>query len=189
MNLTSVEEIVTQVYKTSDLDWAHWIWSAHVPVVAHNAQKLCQRFGGKPEFAVAGAWLHDIGDTKVSRFADDHEETSDVISRDILTEAGYSKEDIAMIIKEVIAPHSCDEIMPTSLEGKILATADALAHLQTDFYLQVCWKHIPEGKTYEEFLTWVQAKLDRDYYKKIFFPEIQEEVKIRYEALKLIFRS
>lgn len=68
-----------------------------------------------------------------------------------------------------------------------MATGDALAHLTTDFYIQFCWKHLPEGKSYPEFLEWVAEKLDRDFNSKIFFDEVKEEARKRYEALRAVF--
>ncbi|MFA6446584.1 MAG: hypothetical protein WCW14_05050, partial [Candidatus Paceibacterota bacterium] len=100
----------------------------------------------------------------------------------------YSDEEIEQVLNQVIEPHSCKEgNLPTTIEGKVMATADALAHLTSDFYLQCAWRHIPEEKSYPEFLEWVAEKLERDFNTKIFFDEVKEEVRYRYDALKQVF--
>ena len=189
MKLHIVKSLVQETYENSSEEWGKWIWSCHVPVVAQKAQELCERFEGKPEFAVAGAWLHDLGDAFVSRFAPDHEGISRTEAEKILQQAEYTPEEIRIVLEEVIEPHSCEPELPTLHEGKIMATADALAHVTTDFYARVCWLHIPQDKNYDEFKEWVQKKVDRDFYKKIFFDEIRAEVRPKYEAIKLVFST
>jgi len=88
----------------------------------------------------------------------------------------------------IIAPHSCrNGNLPQTVEGKILATADAITHLSKDFYLQFAWMHLPEEKTYTEYKEWVNEKLNRDFNIKLFFPEIKAEMKDRHEALIEVF--
>lgn len=69
----------------------------------------------------------------------------------------------------------------------MLATADALAHLSTDFYIQFAWMHVPENKNYQEFVQWVNEKIERDFNSKIFFDEVKVSIEPRYNALKKIF--
>ncbi len=183
-----VAELVEKAYVACDEDFGTWMWKNHVPVVAQKAEQLSIKYGADLDLSVAGAYLHDFGDAFMYRFAENHEEVSETKAREVLVTSGYSEDEIHTILEKVIAPHSCkDGFLPETIEGKILATADALAHLTTDFYLQFAWKHIPEGKTYTEFSTWVTEKLDRDFNRKIFFEEIKEEVRYRYDALMEVF--
>ncbi|HEX7017948.1 MAG TPA: HD domain-containing protein [Patescibacteria group bacterium] len=185
-----VAELVQEAYTKSKEPFAKWMWQHHVPVVAKNAEKLSDRFKANKDVAIAGAYLHDFGDAFVDRYAVNFDEISGEQMKNVLVKAGYDQEEITFIEAEVIAPHSCKAgHLPTSLEGKVLATADALAHLTTDFYLQFCWMHLPEGKTYDEYLAWVKEKLHRDYEIKIFWPEVKKEVDDRYQALKEVFES
>lgn len=183
-----VAELVQQAYETCPEKFGQWMWKNHVPFVAHKAEELATTYGANTDWAVAGAWLHDFGDAFVYRFDEKHEALSEDKAREVLTDAGYSLEESSEVIENIIAPHSCKEgFFPQTLEGKVLATADALAHLSTDFYVQFTWLHIPEGKTYEEFLIWVEEKLDRDFNSKIFFDEVKEQIRPRYEALREVF--
>ena len=87
---------------------------------------------------------------------------------------------------QIITPHSCQEIKPATTEGKILATADAMAHLTTDFYLHFCWTHEVEPD-FDEYKKWVLKKIERDFNDKIFFEEERQLVKESYESIKLLF--
>lgn len=183
-----VAELVGVAYRNSPEPFAQWMWQNHVPVVAKKTEELALQFNADVDIAVAGAWLHDFGDVFVHRHAADHEDVSKNEAVKILKQANYSEIEIEKVLQEVIAPHSCrDGFLPTTLEGKVMATADALAHLTTNFYVQFAWKHLPENKTFAQFIAWVTAKIERDFHTKIFFDEIKEVVRFRYDALKEIF--
>lgn len=168
---------------------ADWIYEGHVLIVADYAKQLCQEFGGNPDLAVAGALMHDIGDAVMSRFAEDFNEQSYQIARDFMAKAGYSSEDADFVITEVITPHSCHkgERQPEDVNGKILATADAMAHLCTDAYLYWCWNHMFRSGTLEEYKAGARKKLDRDFNEKIQWDSVRDRVRPEYDALVSVF--
>lgn len=163
-----------------------WIYQSHVLVVAKNAEYLAKESKADVVYSVAGALLHDIADTEMDRSNPQHEARSVDIAREVLSKSGFSKENIEEIIKEVISPHSCTHTMPTLLEGKVLATADALAHFQTEFYTYFAWNHLG-ANNYKEFKHWVLEKVERDLNKKIFFASSKKKIRKEYEAIKLLF--
>ena len=184
-----LEHDVRALYDAKNPDrehWADWLAAHHVFVVADFASELAGRFGADEDLARAAAMLHDIADVHMSRFDPSHEETSLDIARELLAQNGYTKDEIALIVDDAIKWHSChDGKMPHSLEGKILSTADALAHLTTDFYLYALHAHADQSL--EDAKTWTLKKLERDYHSKIQFEEIRQETKPDYEAIKRIF--
>jgi HD superfamily phosphodiesterase len=187
-DLNKVSQLVTATYEASSDDFAQWMLKNHVPIVAAKTEELARRFGADANIAVAGAWLHDFGDAFVHRHSDEHDEVSEREATKVLQQADYSEDEIKQVLEQVVAPHSCkDGFFPTTLEGRVMATADALAHLSTDFYIQFTWMHLPEGKNFQEYLEWVDEKLERDFNTKIFFDEVKDEVRPRYEALKEVF--
>ena len=188
MKHQKVAQLVEKAYTSSKEDFAQWMWNNHLQFVARKTEELAKRFGANEDLAVAGAWLHDFGDAFVHRHSGEHEEASVNEAKKVLHEAGYSVDEMQEVLEVIIEPHSCkDDNLPTTIEGKVLATADALAHLTTDFYIQFTWKRLPENKSYSEFVDWVNEKLNRDFYKKIFFEEIKDEVKNRYQSLLEVF--
>ncbi len=183
-----VADLVKEAYENSQEWFGQWMWKNHVPVVAKESEELAERFGANADLAVAGAWLHDFGDAFVHRNSKEHNEISKVKSKEVLEKAGYSLEEIEEVLKVVIAPHSCrDGFLPTTLEGKVLSTADALAHITTDFFVHFTWMHLPENKSLAEYREWVAKKIEHDFQIKIFFEEVRAEVKNRVEVLKEVF--
>lgn len=179
---------VAEYYEASDRKLGQLMWRLHVRWVADKAKALATKYNADQTKVYAGGLLHDLGDVWYERDDPQHESEGISKARELLRESGFKTDDIEDIITNIIEPHSCyPDNMPTTLEGKVLATADAMFHLQTDFFPRFCWRHIPEQMTYEEWTTWVAEKLERDMYTKIFFKDEREEVRPHYEALKLIF--
>lgn len=168
-------------------EWADWLWSEHQPYVANTARKVAVRFGANAELAEAGGWLHDIADAVMSRFADGHAETSMSMARQIMQDVGFSEDEIAIVVDDALRLHSCrDGKVPRSLEGKVLATADALAHLTTDYY-QTTSRLWAERETPQVAKERVLSKSTRDFNDKIRFDEIREEVRPNYERIQEYF--
>lgn len=167
--------------------WADWLEKHHVFFVADKAYELAKRYGANEELAQTAALLHDIADTQTTRDDKNHETISLQIARKLMTKVGYTADETKLVVDDAIRYHSCHRSEhPKSLEGKILATADALAHLQTDFYVFAAWA-IGQDMTFEELKQWVLKKIDRDLQNKIFFEEIRKEVIPDYERIKTLF--
>ena len=159
-----VEKLYTSPYAQSD-PWTRWAWPNHVQVVAKYAQQLAQKHHANEDFCVAGALLHDIADTVIARSHPEHERKSYEMAREILEQCQYTPEEITVVIEQIITPHSCNTILPTTLEGKILATADGMSHFLTDFYLYFCWMHFGPKDDYEQYKAWVLNKIDKHFEK------------------------
>lgn len=174
--------------KTSNRDdWADWLFENHVFVVAKNAERIAERFGAKKDLAIAAAMLHDVADSVMSREDESHEEKSLSMARCLLRECNFSEEEISIIVDDAIRFHGCRGVnIPKTLEGKILASADAVAHLQTDFY-DFAFKTLQEEETIENIRLWALPKIERDYRIKISFEEMRNEVSVEYERAKNLF--
>lgn len=175
------------IKKEGRADWADWLFEHHIFVVAEYAKNLSARFGGHEELAVAASLLHDVADAVMSRFDERHENESLQLARVLLTESGFSTEEISLVVDDAIRFHSCfNGSAPLSLEGKIMATADALAHLKTDFY-KYAISRMKTAKSEEEIKAWGLKKIDRDFNDKIQFEEIRADVRSDYERLNTMF--
>lgn len=189
MRYQKLSTSVASAYAQSDRKFGQWVWRNHVRIVARYAEELALRFDANVELAVAGALLHDFGDAFVDRADPSHTAVTQQKGSKLLEQSGYTPEETTEIFQVIIPPHSCrDGEQPTTLEGKVLATADALAHLNTDFYLQFAWMNLPEvAHSFQEYQAWVQAKIERDFHHKIQFVEIKQETEARYIALRSVY--
>ena len=91
---------------------------------------------------------------------------------------------------DAIRFHSCHNgNVPQMPEGKVLATADALAHLKRDFYDHAIETFRADKASVEDMKKWVFSKLERDFNAKILFAEVKEETRPDYEKLKTFFSA
>jgi putative nucleotidyltransferase with HDIG domain len=188
--LKQVQIKVQELYTSKDPnrdEWADWLYDNHVLIVANSAQRLAQKYGANKELSEVAALLHDIADVKMARVSPDHEEASLEIAKQIMMEAGYMPEEITLVVDDAIRYHSCHgDDRPKSKEGLILASADSLAHLQTDFYIYATWAF---GKTRSltELKEWALQKIERDLNNKISFDDEREAARADYDMIKELF--
>lgn len=183
--LLKLEKIVEEAYlrKNPNRDeWADWIYPNDVLVVADNAEEIAEGYGASVEESRAIALLHDVADVVMARKNPEHETKSLELAEEYLFKSGFSEERIRVLVGDALRFHSCrDGNKPKSLEGKVLSTADAIAHINTDFY-----EFVRKNTTHRLnnwFNNWITEKLPRDYNEKISFEEVQNEVRARYEEL------
>lgn len=167
--------------------WADWLYQNHVIVVRKNAELLAEKYNGNSELAQVAALLHDVADYKMPRADLTHEQTSIQLAREIVVKHGFSENEQAIIIDDAIRYHSChgDE-RPKSVEGLILATADSLAHLQTDFYIYAAWA-FGKDRSLTELKHWTLQKIDRDLFNKISFDDERRAATHDYTMIKELF--
>ena len=189
-SLSVLREKVAALYTANNPDadvWTDWGYPNHVLFVADLTETIATEQGARVELAVAGALLHDVADAVMARREPNHETESLRLAEQLLQESGFSREDTDFVVQEIIKPHSCKELVPTALEGKIMATADGAAHFLTDFYPVFLWRHYGPEDDYQVFKKWALAKMEKDITKKFFFDDIKAQVQPQYEALKRLF--
>ncbi len=190
--LEKLKNLIDALYQEKKIwraDWADYLYQKHVFLVADHAQSLSERFWWDSELAVAAAMLHDIWDAVISRFDSQHEAESECIARDFLSQSDFTSQEIEIIVGDIIRNHSCRESLPMTQEWKIMATADAIIHLTSDFYNYALQAFQNEWKTLEEIRQWALPKIERDFRIKIFFDEVREEVRGDYESCKELFQG
>lgn len=186
--IEKLRDLVRDAYErhlpTAD-PWSDWLYENHVLVVARYAVELAQRRGANVELSEAAALLHDLADFKMERVNPNHEAESLRLAREFMEQAGYGEEIIALVVDDAVKFHSCHgDDRPKSIEGLVLATADAFGHLKTNFYFFAAWFFGKDGRTLEQFREWSLKKLDRDLYNKISFEDEREATRADYEKLK-----
>lgn len=188
--LAKVYEQVESVYLSKDArPMGRWMWNNHVNWVKDKAQTLAQKYGANEEKVMVATLLHDLADARYERGDAEFESWGETRAKEILVDSGFSNEEINEIFEVIIKPHSCHPgNLPTTIEGKVLATADALFHLQTSFFALLCYKNRPEAtSSFEEWQEWFIEKVERDFSNKIFFDDERGEAQPDFDALKRVF--
>ena len=179
--LEKIKESIQLLYSKGSFDW---FFPLHVEAVVTFSKEIAQREKANEELCVLAALCHDLA--YAWNIGDEPRLTQESLQKteELMKEAGYSKEDIEEV-KNIQLCHGCHDKLPETLEGKVLATADALAHLMTDFYLVVPTM-IDRLREIKAFKKWAKEKIERDFHKKIFFEEDRKRARKRYEALKTL---
>jgi hypothetical protein len=122
-------------------------------------------------------WLHDIGQFVTDKL-EDHAQSSEIETRRFLHQIGLNQIDIDTIAHCVRA-HRCRDIMPISIEAKILAVCDSASHFTESTYIDMARRGLKKD---------VIAKVERDYRDVCLLPGIQERIKPLYNAWKNLLR-
>lgn len=179
---------VKGLYAKASTSMGAWMWRNHTQWVADKAKALAEKYGADTEIVYCAALLHDLADCKYERGHQGFDAWSWDTSKEVLRKAGFRKAQRDAIL-EAIRTHSCHPgDLPTTVEGKILATADGMWHVQTNFFPVICFMNRPDGiHSYQEWQRWFCDKISRDFETKIFFDDEREEVRADYEALTRVF--
>jgi HD superfamily phosphodiesterase len=180
----------SELYHKAPTSMGEWMWRHHTQWVAGKAKQLAEKYGADAEIVYCAALLHDVADAKFERDYADFDAWSWDKAKEVLKNSGFRKVTRDQIL-EAIRTHSCHPgQLPTALEGRVLATADAMWHLQTNFFPVICYMNRPDNThAYEEWQNWFVQKIQRDYDTKIFFGDEKSEVKADYEALLRVFSN
>lgn len=179
---------VSGLYADASTSMGKWMWRNHTQWVADKAKKLAEKYGADAEKVYCAALLHDLGDSKYERGHEKFDEWSKQKATEILFKAGFANDEVKEILEAIRTHSSRPGNLPTTQEGKVLATADGMWHLQTSFFPVICYMNRPDTThTYEEWQDWFLGKIERDFGPKIFFADEKAELKDDYEALMRVF--
>jgi uncharacterized protein len=156
-----------------------WFFEEHLQIVEKNAKWILKQVPeADEEVVLLGAWLHDM--QRVRNIKMEHQEGGAREAEKIMKKFDYSEEIIEKV-KNIILSHSCNKVMPLTIEGRVLATADAMAHYTGSFFLRIA---LQGDMTVEEYKEWAMKKLDKNYNAKISFDFAKKEVKDRHNIIK-----
>lgn len=167
LNLSTEE--ITELYKG--------FWDVHIKSVVDYSKAMSVKYGADLEVVWLGALLHDI-----ARLEDKepHEEFGSQMAYDLLIKNGFDQE-LAAKVRDIVLSHRCTKYLPQTIEQKIVASADAMAHFLRPFYI---WVNRYPKRTFDETLSRNFNKIERDYNEKIFFADEKKLVEANYLTLK-----
>ena len=150
-------------------EFFHNFWNIHIKPVIEYSKQMADKYNADKEAVWLGATLHDI-----ARLTDEepHDEIGSAKAYNLLIEKGFDKE-LAEKVKSIILTHRCRKYSPETVEQKIVASADAMAHFLPPFYL---WIGKYSSKNFEGIVEGNLRKIERDYNEKIFFEDEKKMV-------------
>ena len=163
-----------------------WFLPHHLLEVERFANLLCDKHPEADRDIVGlGVWFHDIG--RLRGHDDGHDIYGAEEAQKALSQEGFPAGKIKKVY-EVCRSHRCKDVQPDSLEARILATADAMSHFTHSFYFRL-FQFYKNEKSFDEIREIVRKKLERDFNDKIAFDEGRDEVREKYEAMKLVLQD
>lgn len=166
-DIEEVEKEVEKRFREADIEYVgfEWFYPSHLKLVKEEAEKLLEDHEDADErLTRLGAILHDIGYLKDHKI---HEEVGFSAATELLDELDIklsSKEKEKL--EEVISEHGYDG-NPSIIEAKIVAAADALAHLRPEFIATKSRVDLKNGRAenLKEFYEWLRDKYQKDLEK------------------------
>jgi putative nucleotidyltransferase with HDIG domain len=178
-NIKKIEQLVRDRFEESD-------WKYHTAFVVEYAKKLAKIYKVDKDTIELAAILHDIGRAETENY-EKHHIVGVSEAEKILKNFNYS-EDIIREIKHCVESHRRNlGPKPKTMVAKIVANADAMAHLDTVpalFY----WRG-KAGDDFEDVIDWVNNKIKDDWEKKITLPKAKKMMKEKYKAIRLLLDS
>lgn len=180
-------EKVKQIVEKECADLDYFDYKYHLLPVVEYAAKLAEICDVNKEIVELSAWLHDIGRIKFG--ARNHELTGAAEAERILKQFGYSDEIIEQVKHCILAHRGSGSIQPQTMEAKVVATADALAHF--DMFLPLLTAIGKRGKAKDDKIIyrWIYEKMERDWNRKILIPEAMEIAEEKHRAIELLLGS
>lgn len=161
-----------------------WYLKYHLELVEKIALELYERYSGANRDLLLGLiWIHDYG--KIIGVKDEREVLEE--SRSFMIEIGFEEEYLNRVIEllEIFESKMIMDLSEAPIEVKIVSTADAVSHMYGPFYQMYCYEN-PEMLV-EELMGSNMRKLEKDWSRKIAFPEVKELLQDRYQFLRESF--
>ena len=155
----------------------------HVPEAEKWAKFMLKKYPqANAEVVLLSVWLHDLGHYPIPTDID-HAIRSEQRAKEFLEHENYEKNKMEEVL-HCVRSHRCRDVMPISLEAKIMAFVDSASHMTDSMYF-VMAKDDKDKK--ENFR--VYAKMARDLRDLASFPEIQDELMGLYSAWQNLIKE
>ncbi|MEI6627171.1 MAG: HD domain-containing protein [bacterium] len=150
----------------------------HVPEMEKWAKAMLSKYPeADADVILLSVWLHDIGHYPIPAEID-HAIRSEKIAKEFLSQENYDADKLEKVLHCVRA-HRCSDVLPESLEAKIVAFIDSASHMTDVVYFKMA-KDSKEGRgNFSVF-----GKMERDMRDLAAFPEIQAKITGLFNAWK-----
>jgi putative nucleotidyltransferase with HDIG domain len=174
----------------------------HIKVVVKNALFLAKKLNEKAvdnsvlvdsDVVEVASYLHDIGlmakcgGNEIGASENEHHLIGAEKCKKILSEIGFDDAFIQKVSDCILTHRARKGSSPKTIEQKIVANADAMAHIES--FLNLFSAFAEDSTSFKEALETVEEKIKRDWDKKLTIPEAKEKVRETYEAIILLINK
>ncbi len=154
----------------------------HVPEAEKWARYMLAKYPeADKEIVLLAVWLHDFGHYPIPTEID-HAIRGEERAREFLKRENYPEEKMEKVL-HCVRSHRCKDVMPETLEAKIMAFCDLASHMTDTMYLDMVRTDEKEkfSRTY--------AKMERDFRDLAIFPEMQVELSGLFESWQSLLKA
>ena len=156
---------------------------SHIPEVEKWGLFMNKRYPESDiEIIMLSAWLHDIGHYPIPTDID-HAVRSEQRAREFLEKENYDKLKIEKVL-HCVRSHRCRDVMPETLEAKIMAFIDSASHMTDSMYFGMA----KDDKNMKQQFR-VYSKMERDLRDLSTFPEAKEKLLGLYDAWQKLIKE
>ena len=156
---------------------------SHVPEAEKWAKFMLKKYPqANEEVVLLAVWLHDIGHYPIPTDID-HAIRSEQRAEEFLVSESYPKDEMKEVLHCVRA-HRCSDVIPETLEAKIMAFIDSASHMTDSMYFDIARDDKEKNDSFR-----VYAKMERDLRDLASFPEIQKDMIGIYNAWKKLIEE
>jgi len=154
----------------------------HVPEAEKWARKMLKKYPeADEEIVFLAVWLHDFGHYPIPTEID-HAVRGEERAKNFLEKENYSRDKVKKVL-HCVRSHRCKDVMPETIEAKIMAFSDSASHMTDTMYLDMV-RTDEEGKFSRTY-----AKMERDFRDLAIFPEVQNELAELYESWRVLLKA
>lgn len=174
----SVYEIVREAAYSENNEFTYTVWNYHILPVAEHALNLGKKLKADLEILELASLLHDYAGLKHYKYYKKHHIYGAKFAGEILKDLAYPKQKILQVQECILCHRGSVPLAKRTIEAKILASADAMAHITeiADIFFLAYGVHGLE--TYEG-CQWIKRKLSRSWEK--IMPKGKEIVEDDYQ--------
>ncbi len=184
--IENIRRVVEEACKKETNYFGYGAWSHHIVSVVKYAKILAKKLGADEEVCEIAALLHDYASVLNKNWYPEHHIHSARLAEEILSKYNYPKEKIEAVKHCILSHRGSKEFARKTLEAKVLASADSMAHFDNVHSL-LYLAFVRHKMAIDEGTQWVLSKLEQSWRKLM--PEAREMIKEKYEAIKLSLSS
>lgn len=180
----SVKCLVERAARSPKNYFGYSAWTHHIILVEAWGRKLAKKLKADQEVVALACWLHDYASLVSKKLYPQHHQHSVRLAGEILTKLNYPLTKIKQVQACILSHRGSRHLKKGSVEAKIVADADALAHFDVvdDLFLlayQVRGLKTDAGRRF------VLNKLKRSYRKMS--PLAKSLIRKKYRLIQQLF--
>lgn len=162
-------------------------WQYHILSVVANSKILAKKLKADMEIVEIAALLHDYAGILNIEFYPEHHIHGARFAEEILLKFDYPEERIERIKHCILAHRGSKNIPQETLEAKIIASADAMAHFDNIHSLMYL-AFVEYKMDIEKGTAFVLGKLERSW-QKLTLPQARKMTREKFDAVKKLFNK